>query len=413
MLRSFCHRVLASSYTPISDLLHILKLHGPQRFTSTNTAINNSLRRSQYERSRSDRRPSGRDARVSKGYSEQDSPLERIRKPNHERGIDVEDVAELTRRNESFRALNQARTTRRRLKTDKSGSYLEQPPREPPYNYDPRPGGNRATRRALEFGRSSSKSAARASDKRNRRTSYSSDLDRPSYASRRPVEREQDRDNDRGLSEPEHLHDDLESFLEPRNTSFSMGRQDDSSNHNMSAGSTRDSRHERARSGHFDGQERDRSRGSNRSPKYQESNVPLSIPYTTPASEFLYGTSVVTSALLASRRKLYKLYIYDGDNREVRDQDKRIQKLAMERNIVVERVQGSWLRLMDKTSTGRPHNVRLQSTSFLQLASFNSDICTSGLYIRSVTYTTIACGWSPIRRKSARRISRSSEPPNS
>ena len=368
MLRSFCHRVQASSYTPASDLLHVLKLHGPQRFTSTNTAINKSLRRSQYERSRSDRRPSGRDSQVSKEYPDQDSPRERIRKPNHERGIDVEDVAELTRTKERFRALNQATTTRRRLKPDKSGSYLEQPPQEPTYNYDPKPGGNRATRRALEFGRSSSKSAARASDKHgfvNRRTSYSSDLDRPSYASRRPVEREQDRDNDRGLSEPEHLHDDLESFLEPRNTSFSMGRRNDSSNHNMSAGSTRNSRHERARSGPFDGQERDRFRGSDRSPKYQESNVPLSIPYTTPASEFLYGTSVVTSALLASRRKLYKLYIYDGDNREVRDQDKRIQKLAMERNVVVERVQGSWLRLMDRTSTGRPHNVRLQSTSFL------------------------------------------------
>ena len=379
MLRSFCHRGQASSYTPVSDLLHVLKLYGPQRSTSTNTAINNSLRRSQYERSRSDRRPSGRDTQGSKAYSDQDSPREQIRKPNHQLGIDVEDVAEFTRRNERFRALNQAKTTRRRVKTDKSGSYLERSPREPPYNYDPKPGGNRATRRALEFGRklekpvleSSSKGAARASDNRGfvkRRTSYSSDLDRPSYASRRSIGRAQDRDNDRGLSEPEHLHDDLESFLEPRDTSFSMGRRDDSSNQDMSAGSTRNSRHERARSGPFDGQERDRFRGSDRSPKYQESNVPLSIPYTTPASEFLYGTSVVTSALLASRRKLYKLYIYNGDNREVRDQDKRIQKLAMERNVVVERVQGSWLRLMDRTSTGRPHNVRLISASFLLIS---------------------------------------------
>ena len=368
MLRSFCHRVQLSSYTPVLDLLHVLKFHGAQRFTSTNTAINKSLRKSQYERSRSDRRPSGRDAQVSKGYSDQDSLRERIHKPNHQRGIDVEDVAEPTKSNERFRALNQARTTRRRLKADKSGSYQEQPPQEPPYNYDPKPGGNRATRRALEFGRSSSKAAARASDKRNRRTSYSADLDRPSYASRRPVEREQDNDNDHGLSEPEHLHDDLESFLDPRKNSFSMGRRDDSSNHNMSAGNARNSGHERAHSSPFDGQERDRFRGSDRSPKFQESKVPLNIPYTTPASEFLYGTSVVTSALLASRRKLYRLYIYDGDNREVRDQDKRIQKLAMERNVVVERVHGSWLRLMDRTSTGRPHNVRLQSTSLLLIS---------------------------------------------
>ena len=375
MLKSFCFRGQAFSCTPISDLLHVLKLQAPQRFTSTNTAINKSLRRSQYERSRSDRRPSGRDAQVSKGYSDQDSPGERIRKPYHQRGVDVEDNAELTRPNGRFRGLNQTTTTRQRIKQDKSGSYLGRRSREAPYNYDPKPGGNRATRRALEFGRklekpvleSSRKGTARASDNRrfvNKRTTYSSDPERQSYASRRLVEREQDRDNDRSLPEPEHLHDDLESFLEPRNNVFSMGRRDDSSNHNMSVGSARSSYHERRRSGPFDGYEGDRFRGSDRSPKCQESNVPLSIPYTTPASEFLYGTSVVTSALLASRRKLYRLYIYDGDNREVRDQDKRIQKLAMERNVVVERVQGSWLRLMDRTSTGRPHNVRLHSTSF-------------------------------------------------
>lgn len=371
MLKSFCHRGPALSCTPISDLLHVLKLQAPQRLTSTNTAINKSLRRSQYERSRSDRKPSGKDAQVSKGYFDRDSPGEQIREPFHQRGVDVEDDAQLTRPNKRIRGLNQVPTTRQRIKQDKSGSELERRPREPPYNYDPKPGGNRAARRALQFGRklkkpvseSSSKGTARAANNRglvNKRTAYSSDQDRPIYASRRPVERERDRDDDRGRSEPEHLHDDLESFLEPRNNSFSVKRRDDSSNHVMSAGSARSSRHERARSGPFDGQERDRFRGSDRSSKHQESKAPVNIPYTTPASEFLYGTSVVTSALLASRRKLYRLYIYDGDNREVRDQDKRIEKLAMERNVAVERVQGSWLRLMDKTSAGRPHNVRLQ-----------------------------------------------------
>ena len=370
MLKSFCHRGQAFSCTPISDLLHVLKLQAPQRFTSTNTAINKSLRRSQYEASRSDRRPSSRDAQVSKGYSDRGLPGGRIRKPYHQRGVDVEDNAELTRPNERIRGLSQATTTtRQRIKQDKSGSHLERRPRETPYNYDPKPGGNRAARRALQFGRklkkpvseSSSKGTARAFANRefvNKRTVYFSDSHRQIHAPR-PVEREH---NARGLSEPEHLHDDLESFLEPRNNLLSVRRQDDSSNHIMSAGSARSSHHDRARSGPFDRQERDRFRGSDRSPKYQESNVPLNIPYTTPASEFLYGTSVVTSALLASRRKLYRLYIYDGDNREVRDQDKRIEKLAMERNVVVERVQGSWLRLMDKTSAGRPHNVRLQST---------------------------------------------------
>ena len=375
MLKSFCHRGQASSFSPLSDLLNVLKLHASQRFTSTNTAINKSLRRSQYERSRSGRRPSGRDAQVSKGYSDRDSPRERFRKPNHQVGVDVEDIAEPIRPNERFRALNQARSTRQRTRKDKPGSYLERTQRESPYNYDPKPGGNRATRRALEYGHklekpvseSSNEGLARAFEHRksmNRRTAYFSEPDSPRYASRRTVEREQDRDNDRDLSTPEHLYDDLPSFLEPKNKSFTIGRRDNSANHNRFGGSAGNSRHESARSGPFNGHERDRFRGNDRGPRHQESNVPMNIPYTTPASEFLYGTSVITSALLASRRKLYRLYIYDGDNREVRDQDKRIRRLALDRNVIVERVQGSWLRLMDKTSTGRPHNVRLQSSSF-------------------------------------------------
>ena len=372
MLKSFCHR---SSCTPVLDLLHVLKLQAPQRFTSTNTAINKSLRRSQYERSRSERRPIGRDAHVSKRYSDRGSPRERFRKPNHQLGVDVEDIAGLTRPNERFGALNQAKTSRQRIKKDKPGSSLERTPQKPPYSYDPKPGGNRATRRALQFGHKLDESVLDSSNKDrtptferrrfvNRRASYSSEPRGPNHASRRLVERWQDGHNGRGLSTPEHLQDDLQSFLEPQDNSFTMGRRDGSSNHNMFAGSARNSRRERASGGPFDEQERDLFRDKDRSPQHHESNVPLSIPYTTPASEFLYGTSVVTSALLASRRKLYKLYIYEGDNREVRDQDKRIRRLALDRNVAVERVQGSWLRLMDKMSTGRPHNVRLQSSSF-------------------------------------------------
>ena len=375
MLKSFCYRGHASSCTPVSDLLQVLKLHASQRFTSTNTAINKSLRKSQYERSRSERRPSGRDAQLSKGRFDQHPPRERVRKPRYQLGLDVEDNAAFTRRNERFKAPNQARTTRRRIKKDKPSSYLKRNPRGAPYNYDPKPGGNRATRRAPGFGHKLEKPVVESSNKGltgafehrrsvSGRTSYSSEPVRPSYALRRPVEREQNRDNDRGLPTPEHLQDDLQSFLEPKNNSFTMGRRDDSSIHKRFAGSAGNSRHERARSGPFDGQERDRFRGNDHLPRHQESDVPLSIPYTTPASEFLYGTSVVTSALLASRRKLYRLYIYDGDNREVRDQDKKIRRLALDRNVVVESVQGSWLRLMDKTSTGRPHNVRLKQPSF-------------------------------------------------
>lgn len=89
----------------------------------------------------------------------------------------------------------------------------------------------------------------------------------------------------------------------------------------------------------------------------RKTNAPLAIPYTTPASEFLYGHSVVTAALKSSRRTFYKLYLYDGDAAEVRGQDKQVRKLALAANLEVTRVGNDWIKLMDKMSGGRPHNV--------------------------------------------------------
>ena len=89
----------------------------------------------------------------------------------------------------------------------------------------------------------------------------------------------------------------------------------------------------------------------------QDLKTPISIPYTTAASEFLYGTSVVIAALRVARRKLYKLYIYQGLNRDGTNQDKRIERLARSRNLEIEKVGNDGLRLMDKMSSGRPHNV--------------------------------------------------------
>ena len=85
--------------------------------------------------------------------------------------------------------------------------------------------------------------------------------------------------------------------------------------------------------------------------------IPLSIPYTTPASEFLYGTSVIFAALTAMRRKMYKLYVYSGENREVGVKQDSIEDLARDRKVQVIKVDGEWLRIMDKLSAGRPHNV--------------------------------------------------------
>ncbi|MCJ1290890.1 hypothetical protein MMC34_002432 [Xylographa carneopallida] len=83
---------------------------------------------------------------------------------------------------------------------------------------------------------------------------------------------------------------------------------------------------------------------------------PLSIPYTTPASEFLYGTSVVLAALTSPLRKLYKLYLYSGTHREAAATDARVHKLALARNVPLVRAKHDLLRLMDKMSSGRPHN---------------------------------------------------------
>ncbi|KAH8685738.1 hypothetical protein BGZ60DRAFT_395943 [Tricladium varicosporioides] len=90
-----------------------------------------------------------------------------------------------------------------------------------------------------------------------------------------------------------------------------------------------------------------------------DNRIPISIPYTTPASEFLYGTSVVEAALMSKReprRKLYKLYIYAGENRDKLNKDNDIEYMAKRKGIKISRVQEDGLRLLDKMSGGRPHN---------------------------------------------------------
>lgn len=98
--------------------------------------------------------------------------------------------------------------------------------------------------------------------------------------------------------------------------------------------------------------------GFQRPSPFADKRVPLSIPYTTPASEFLYGTSVVEAALNSQReprRKLYKLYIYTGENREKIDAAG-LERLARRKGIEVARVGVDWIRVLDKMSGGRPHN---------------------------------------------------------
>jgi 21S rRNA (GM2251-2'-O)-methyltransferase len=87
--------------------------------------------------------------------------------------------------------------------------------------------------------------------------------------------------------------------------------------------------------------------------------VPLSIPRSSAASEFIYGTSAVKAALRARTRKLYKLYIYQGEGGvEERGSDKEILKFAERCGLDVKRLgEGADdLRLLSKMSQGRPHN---------------------------------------------------------
>ncbi|KAH7026073.1 uncharacterized protein B0I36DRAFT_329822 [Microdochium trichocladiopsis] len=84
---------------------------------------------------------------------------------------------------------------------------------------------------------------------------------------------------------------------------------------------------------------------------------PIRIHHTTAASQFLYGRSVVESALKHSRRQLYRFYVYSGEDRQSLTQDEYLLGLAKSRKvecIPVRDQQG--LRMLDKMSGGRPHN---------------------------------------------------------
>jgi RNA 2'-O ribose methyltransferase substrate binding len=92
----------------------------------------------------------------------------------------------------------------------------------------------------------------------------------------------------------------------------------------------------------------------------RERKVPVSIPYTTPASEFLYGRSAVEAVLKAGRRKLYKLYFNNSDkagaSRLIAEEP--LIRLAHAKGVPVNSLRREDAgRLLDAMSGGRPHNV--------------------------------------------------------
>lgn len=86
--------------------------------------------------------------------------------------------------------------------------------------------------------------------------------------------------------------------------------------------------------------------------------MPVSVPYTTASSEFLYGHSVVVAALEAQRRKMYKIYIHP---RALGDASKaaKLKSLAKQnlRQEDIRYVDDEWLGKMNKMAADRPHNV--------------------------------------------------------
>ncbi len=102
--------------------------------------------------------------------------------------------------------------------------------------------------------------------------------------------------------------------------------------------------------------------GSKRIAKQENKAIaaPHTLPFTTAASEFLYGHSAVIAALTASRRKLYKLYLHPRANKESSNTET-IEQLCRQSGVTIVHVDNRWLHAMDRAADDRPHNVCLPS----------------------------------------------------
>ncbi|KAG5974245.1 hypothetical protein E4U58_003391 [Claviceps cyperi] len=95
--------------------------------------------------------------------------------------------------------------------------------------------------------------------------------------------------------------------------------------------------------------------------------MPMMLSYTTAASQFLYGTSVVKAALEIGRRQMYRFYVYGGENRRDNKDNEILMDLARSRGVPITVVPTEEQRLMDKMSMGRPHNGFVLEASQLPL----------------------------------------------
>jgi 21S rRNA (GM2251-2'-O)-methyltransferase len=88
--------------------------------------------------------------------------------------------------------------------------------------------------------------------------------------------------------------------------------------------------------------------------------VPVAIPYSSAASQWLYGVNTVVAALRGKRRQLYQLIVKKGERSSDADQ---ILRLANSAGITIQTHDDT--RLLDKLSEGRPHNGAVLETSAL------------------------------------------------
>ena len=293
---------------------------------------------------------------------------ERIQRPNHQEGMDVEDM----RQSERIKKMERTqRRLRKPLRRNEKGEF-DRSTRGAKYDYERHPEGNRALRRALKFNHNvepavlgMSSSAIRRAAERNsshgiKNLTSEKDVWRgvPSNGTlRRAASPRHEEYEERGLSMPKELQDDISQPTERSMSRFSMRRpldRPDRISYTNQQRRTDSGAPSRASSRTYEAHGRQAPHHDDEHSR--DSKIPMSMPYTTPASEFLYGTSVVMAALLSSRRKLYKLYIYDGENRESFQKENTIRELALKRGVVVERVKEDWLELMYRISERRPHN---------------------------------------------------------
>lgn len=197
--------------------------------------------------------------------------------------------------------------------------------------------------------RSGPRTSPRRSDDREARSDRFSD--RPGGRESRYERRDTPRRRAEDYEDPDRPQRRPERTSRPERSERSFDRDDRRSPRN-----DRDSRTSQLdRSGRSDRASRsersDRSSIPSRASPHDR--APDSLPYSTAASEFVYGYSSVLAAIRANRRQFYKLYVNSrGLNRDV------LLARASASNLrqITREVGDTYDRAFDKASSGRPHN---------------------------------------------------------